>query len=121
MSSMTYDRGHDKLIFEKYSPSFFAVYHDDAIVGVNSCHRTQSGQARSRGIWVNPEYRNQGIAGLLFGVVDEQAKKENCTEIWSLPRKSALSVYERYGYIKTSDFISEGLEFGPNCYVRKLL
>ena len=121
MSSMTYDGGYDMSIYEKYSPSFFAVYENNTIIGVNSCHRTQSAQSRSRGIWVDPKYRNQGVAGLLFDAVDDIARKENCTEIWSLPRKSALSAYERYGYVRTSDFISEGVEFGPNCYVCKLL
>ena len=47
--------------------------------------------------------------------------EEQCTHIWSLPRKSALSVYEKYGFIKTSDFFDERVEFGPNCYVKKEL
>jgi GNAT superfamily N-acetyltransferase len=121
MSCMTYDGGYDISIYEMYSPSFFAVYENGVIIGVNSCHRTQLTQARSRGIWVNPEYRNQGVAGLLFNMVDQVSKKEKCTEIWSLPRKSALPAYEKYGYVKTSDFITEGVEFGPNCYVCKSL
>ena len=122
MSSMTYDRNYDMKIHEKYKPTFVAVYNiDDKIIGVNSGHRTDDKLYRSRGIWVEPLYRRKGIAGILFCEIERAAMEEQCTHIWSLPRKSALPAYEKYGFIKTSDFFDEKVEFGPNCYVKKEL
>ena len=51
---------------------------------------------------------------ILFNQIDKQAKKENKTVCWSIPRKTALPAYEKAGYIKCSDWFDEGMEFGPN-------
>tara|TARA_B100002019_G_C21194099_1_gene560421 strand:+ start:230 stop:679 length:450 start_codon:yes stop_codon:yes gene_type:complete len=117
LSHMTYLGGFDESIYEKYTPSFFIAIEDDKIVGVNSGHRTSTTSFRSRGIWVDPNYRNRGISQKLFTAIKETAIKENCDKIWSAPRKSSLSVYENFGFIRTSDFFDKNMEFGPNCYV----
>lgn len=118
MSSMMYQGGYDMSIYEKYEPTFFAVYNVvNEIVGVNSGHRTSNDLYRSRGIWVDPRYRGNGIAGVLFCSLFGQAMKEKCKAVWSVPRKDALQAYEKVGFKKTSDFFDEGMEFGPNCYV----
>lgn len=122
MSSMKYLGGIDMEIYEKYKPTFFcAILNNAHIVGVNSGHRTDEALYRSRGIWVDPDYRREGVAQMLFQAVEDQAIKEKCTAIWSLPRESALSAYERYGFSKQGNFFDEGLEYGPNCYVIKIL
>jgi hypothetical protein len=118
MSSMTYLGGFDMEIYKNYKPTFFAVYNNaDQIIGVNSGHRTSNTMYRSRGIWVNESYRNQGIAGILFCETFGQAMKEKCTHVWSVPRKNALVAYTKVGFKPTSEFFDEGMEFGPNCYV----
>jgi len=117
LSHMTYLGGFDESIYEKYTPSFFIAIENDKIVGVNSGHRTSATSFRSRGIWVDPNYRNRGISQKLFTAIKETAIKENCDKIWSIPRKTALPVYEKFGFNRTSDFFDEGMEFGPNCYV----
>jgi len=118
MSSMTYKGGYDMEIYKKYLPTFFAVYNNNGkIIGVNSGHRTTDELYRSRGIWVDPAYRNQGVAGILFCETFGQAMKEQCKSVWSVPRKDALSAYKKVGFEQTSDFFNEGMEFGPNCYV----
>lgn len=118
MSSMMYKGGFDMDIYNLYKPTFFAVYNNAGqIIGVNSGHRTEQRLYRSRGIWVNPLYRKKGVAGVLFCELFGQAMKEQCEAVWSIPRKSALSSYELYGFKKTSEFFDEGMEFGPNCYV----
>ena len=118
MSSMTYLGGFDMSIYEKYEPTFFAVYNVvNEIVGVNSGHRTSDDLYRSRGIWVDPRYRGNGIAGILFCELFGQAINEQCEAVWSVPRKNALLAYEKVGFKQTSDFFDEGMEFGPNCYV----
>jgi len=119
MSSMQFLGGTDMSIYEKYVPSFWAVFDNDNIIGVNSGFATADTRYRSRGIWVDPDYRNKGIAQLLFGQIDKQAKQENKSVCWSIPRKTALPAYEKAGYVKCSDWFNEGMEFGPNCYVKK--
>ena len=41
--------------------------------------------------------------------------------IWSIPRKSALSAYTKFGFETIGNFFDEGMEFGPNIYVTKEL
>ena len=122
MSSMTYNKTFDMDIYKKYQPTFVAVYNNsNDIIGVNSGHRTDDTMYRSRGIWVNPLYRQKGIAGILFCEIEGQAMKEECVWLWSIPRQVALPAYKKYGFEQTSDFFDEGMEFGPNCYVKKKL
>jgi len=122
MSSMMYQGGYDMSIYEKYTPTFFAVYNVvGEIVGVNSGHRTSDELYRSRGIWVDPRYRKLGVSGVLFCELHGQAMKEGCKALWSVPRKEALPAYKSVGFIQTSEFFDEGMEFGPNCYVYKEL
>lgn len=122
MSSMQYQGGFDISIYEKYEPTFFAVYNVVGdIIGVNSGHKTTNDLYRSRGIWVDPAYRRKGVCGILFCELHGQAMKEGCKALWSIPRKSALSAYEKYGFEKTSEFFDTDMEFGPNCYVYKIL
>lgn len=110
---------YDMSIYEKYTPSFFGVYDGELLIGVNSGHRTNDEYYRSRGLYIRVQYRGKGISHLLFDAIDKQAISERCKYVWSLPRKSAVPAYEASGYIKTSDFIDEEVEFGPNCYVIK--
>jgi GNAT superfamily N-acetyltransferase len=121
MSSMQFLGGTDMSIYEKYVPSFWAVSDNDNIIGVNSGFATSDASYRSRGIWVNPTYRSKGIAQLLFDQIDIQASKESKEFCWSIPRKKALPAYEKAGYVKCSDWFDKGMDFGPNCYVEKIL
>ena len=104
-----------------YEPSFFGVIRNGRIVGVNSGHRTKDNIYRSRGIWVDPDVRKKGVAQLLFDATEKQAIKEGCNMIWSIPRKSALSAYTKFGFETIGNFFDEGMEFGPNIYVTKEL
>jgi len=106
----------------KYEPIFFCIRDNNKIIGVNSGFRTEYKVYRSRGLYVNNLYRNQGLAQILLGSVVERGKREGCSWIWSLPRKTALPVYNKSGFIKVGDWIEDGVEFGPNCLaVLKLL
>ena len=120
MSDMTYLGGHDRQIYEKYKPSFFVFESNEEIVAVNSCHKTSDDEMRSRGIWVKPEYRKQGITYKLFDAIFDEALSQQCKYVWSLPRKTALAAYEASGFVKTSDWI-ETQTSDANCYVRKML
>jgi GNAT superfamily N-acetyltransferase len=103
-----------------YEPTFWAVYDGDKIVGVNSGHRTTDFQYRSRGIWVDPDYRGKGIADTLFSMLQNQAVIEGCEMIWSIPRKTALKAYTKFGFETVGDFI-ETETSDANIYAMKRL
>lgn len=111
--------GFDKGI-EKNTPTFFGVFVDDGeLVGVNSGFKTSATEYRSRGLYVEPEYRRQGIAQLLLYAAQEQAILEGCELMWSMPRYTALVAYQKFGFTKESNFFDEKVEFGPNCFAVK--
>lgn len=116
-NNICYLGGRDKLINDQ-TPVFFAVYDEDTIVGVNSGFSTLHGGFRSRGIWVDPAYRKKGVGSMLLNAVIDYARENGYSYIWSMPRQSALIAYNNVGFEQTSDFFDEGVEFGPNCFVR---
>ena len=119
MSSMAYLGGYNMNIYEEYNPTFFLIQLDNKIIGVNSGFKTAPYLYRSRGIWIDSNYRGKSISKKLFESLKTQAIKENCTHIWSIPRQSAWPAYKAFGFEQTSDWFNEGMEFGPNCYVLK--
>lgn len=96
---------YDMNVFN-YPATFWGVYIDNKLVGVNSGHKTTDTQYRSRGIWVDPEYRKQGIAQNLFLLTKHQAQLEKCEMIWSIPRKTALPAYTKFGFQTVGDYIT---------------
>lgn len=107
---------YDMNVFN-YPATFWGVYIDNKLVGVNSGHKTTDTQYRSRGIWVHPEYRKQGIAQNLFNMTKHQAVLEKTDMIWSLPRKTALPAYERFGFSTVGDFLKTETS-DANIYVK---
>ena len=107
----------DMSIFE-FEPVFWGAFLNHAIVGVNSGHRTTLSQYRSRGIWVDPGHRRQGIAQTLFALTEHQAVLEKCEMMWSMPRISALKSYVKSGFeIQGEKFVTETSR--ENVYVSK--
>jgi GNAT superfamily N-acetyltransferase len=107
---------YDMNVFN-YPATFWGVYIDNKLVGVNSGHKTTDTQYRSRGIWVDPEYRKQGVAQNLFNMTKHQAVLEKADMIWSLPRKTALPAYERFGFSTVGGFIKTETS-DANIYVK---
>ena len=105
----------DKTIFDKYSPTFWTIESGDKIIGVNSGFRTEEKVYRSRGLYVDLEYRGQGLSQILLRRAMNQGKREDCHWIWSMPRKTALPVYQKMGFKKRGKWLEEEVEFGPNC------
>ena len=105
----------DKTIFDKYFPTFWIIKREDEIIGVNSGFRTGEKVYRSRGLYVDAEYRNKGLSQLLLRQAVNQGKREDCHWIWSMPRKTALPAYQKMGFKKRGKWLKEGVEFGPNC------
>lgn len=115
-SSLTYPTGYDMSIYEKYEPVFFGALSDDILVGINSGFKSNDTHYRSRGLYTLPEYRGQGVAYNLLLKTIRRAKEENCELIWTIPRKESFHVYERAGFEQVSEWSSEGMDFGINCY-----
>jgi len=120
MSSMTYLGGYDIQIYKKYKPSFFVFEVEEEIIAVNSCHKSSDDEMRSRGLWVKPEYRKQGITYKLFEAIFNEALLQQCKFVWSIPRKTAFAAYQANGFIKTSNWFKTETS-NANCYVRKTL
>lgn len=118
-SSMTFKKSYDLSIYS-YPATYWGIMYDGDLVGVNSGHRSQKTHYRSRGLYVFPKYRKQGIGVLLLQAAIDQAIYENCKFIWSIPRKSALSVYLSVGYQVEGSFF-ETETSASNIYVRKFL
>ena len=116
MSSMLYKDGYNVSIYTKYKPTYFGFTIDGNIVGVNSGHRSNDNEYRSRGLFVLPQFRNKGIAVKLLSATIEQAKKEDCNTVWSVPRMLSLYTYEKAGFERTSDFFKTET-CSHNCYV----
>ena len=91
----------------------------DKLIGVNSGFKTSNDIYRSRGLYVIPKKRSQGISRMLLKLTIETAKKENCRVIWTMPRQSALIAYESVGFQKVGGWIDDEFEFGPNCIAIK--
>jgi|LWDU01.1.fsa_nt_gi GNAT superfamily N-acetyltransferase len=114
-----YSYTHDMRIFNNYTPTFFGVFDGDKLIGVNSGHRTKDNEYRSRGLWVDPDYRGKKIGKILLQSTINRSVKEGCKLIWTLPRQSSMPTYSSVGFEKQSDWISEGMEYGPNCIAIK--
>ena len=103
-----------------YTPTFWGMFIDNKLIGVNSGHKTSDTQYRIRCIWVDPEYRGNGLAQYLFTITEHRAILEKCNMIWSIQRKTALSSYTNYGFDTVGDFIkTETSE--ANIYVKKII
>lgn len=103
-SCMKYGGGYFGL---DYVPdiTYFALVHDCKIVGVNSGHTTPGNLYRSRGLWVDPDYRGKGFGVLLLDACIAKASELKCDATWSFPRDTSVKTYEAAGFTITSDWI----------------
>ena len=111
----TYPYEYDTGVY-KYKPTFFGLYLDDKLVGVNSGHMTGNRYYRSRGLYVFEEYRHRGFATALLKETIAQGRREGATHCWSMPRRSSMGPYYESGFEVTSPFFETETSRG-NCYV----
>jgi len=88
-----------------FSPTFFGYFVEDKLVGVNSGHLCADNSYRSRGLWVDKDYRGNGFGRQLLEAVIDQGKLESADYIWSYPRKTSWPTYKSVGFKKTSIWI----------------
>jgi len=103
-----------------YDATFFGVFSKQKLIGVNSGHKSSEVEYRSRGIWVDPAFRKTGVAQTLFDMTADQALTEGCEMIWSIPRKTALKAYTKFGFMTVGDFFNTETS-DANIYVLKRL
>jgi N-acetylglutamate synthase-like GNAT family acetyltransferase len=97
---------------------YLGYYADNTLIGVNSGHMCVDASARSRGLWIAPEFRQNGYGKELLLSTIEKAKEHNATSVWSLPRKSSWPTYNSAGFILTSDWKqTETSEANAYCYL----
>lgn len=88
----------------KFEPTFFGYYDGANLVGVNSGHMCCDGNYRSRGLYVNPQYRGQGIGRQLLQATIDQGKREKAKLVWSYPRQTSWPTYKSVGFDLVSDW-----------------
>jgi GNAT superfamily N-acetyltransferase len=117
-SAMCFLKGHD-MRNTKYDATFFGYYVDSVLVGVNSGHGTVTGY-RSRGLWVDEQYRGQGIGKKLLLATIEQGQQEGFDMVWSLPRQTSWPTYASAGFVLASDWHATDTS-DSNAYCQKSL
>lgn len=116
-SSMLFLGGYDPDIPKKYTPYFVAATEGERLIGVLSAHRTSEEHSRMRGLYVDPEYRQQGVALKLIELCIDHARRDGAVLIWAAPRPTSLDIFINLGFTQNTGFVSEGFAYGPNCYV----
>lgn len=116
-SCMLYLGGYDPNIPKKYAPCFFAAIENDRPIGVLSAHHSSPEHCRLRGLFVEPEFRNNGVASKLVEMAIGFAQNSHAKLVWATPRRNSLGIFMLLGFNQTGDFITEGFQYGPNCYV----
>lgn len=94
---------------------FFGAFAEDKLIGANSIHGCSDGTWRSRGLWVDPEYRVSGIGRELLRQSLTTATEMGALFVWSMPRKTAWNTYKACGFKLTSEWV-ETETSGANAY-----
>jgi GNAT superfamily N-acetyltransferase len=126
VSSMKRGGGYDMTIYSA-SPVFLGVVeakNRKNVIAVNSFFKTGTNEYRSRGLWVDPDYRSLKIGKMIMADTIKRVHQLNSlrnTVLWTIPRQSAMPFYESCGFVRTSDWFDEGMEFGPNAYAEQTI
>lgn len=115
ISPISFDLKYDASIKNSEPIFYVAESTKREIAGVISGFRTSEALYRSRGLYVFPQFRKLGISQILLQAIKNKAENERCAQIWTLPRQTAWPAYEKFGFQKVSDWLTNDMEFGPNC------
>jgi GNAT superfamily N-acetyltransferase len=95
-------------------PTFLGVFDGSYLIGVNSYHDVGE-QQRSRGLFVLPEYRGQGVG--LWLLKETLSRRDPNKLMFSFPKEQALTTYTRAGFKVTSERMFDFHENKANYYV----
>lgn len=117
-SAMLLDGTYDMKNFN-YVPSYFIYLRNGEIAGCNSGHMCLDNTYRSRGLYVFPQHRGNGIGLALLLETIKQAKIEKSKLVWSYPRKKSWRTYKKAGFKLTTQWSAGELDLNAYC-VKKL-
>lgn len=100
------------------NPTFFAYKLDNKIVGINSGHLCHDNSYRSRGLFVFPEYRKQGIGKILLLATIDKGRDECADYVWSYPKQSSWLTYEAAGFNLASIWEQSELDLNAYCHFK---
>lgn len=98
-----------------YKPIFIGAYCEGALVGVNSGFLTTDLHFRSRGLYVAPEFRGNGIGRILLEHTKKSGRKLGAMWCWSIPRQSSFRTYSSAGFMQYGDFFTTETS-DSNCF-----
>jgi GNAT superfamily N-acetyltransferase len=90
-------------IFYDKGDVFFFYYHNDSCVAFAALNRSGS-KARLKYIYVDNEYRGNGVFSELLEAIYDVAKDEGKGEITATSTMMALPMYERKGWEVTKEW-----------------
>ena len=99
-------------------PTYFAYKLDNKIVGVNSGHLCHDNSYRSRGLFVFPEYRKQGIGKQLLLATIDQGINEHADYVWSYPKQTSWLTYQAAGFNLASIWEQSELDLNAYCQLK---
>ena len=99
-------------------PTYFAYKLDNKIVGVNSGHMCHDNSYRSRGLFVFPEYRKQGIGKQLLLATIDQGRNEHADYVWSYPKQTSWLTYQAAGFNLVSIWEQSELDLNAYCQLK---
>jgi GNAT superfamily N-acetyltransferase len=82
----------------KFTPTFWGCFDGDKLIGVNSGHMCINKEYRSRGLWVDPEYRGVLLGTKLLMKTISQGYHEGAVLCWSYPRLESWHTYQKAGF-----------------------
>ena len=88
---------------QNFTPTFWGAFDNDVLVGVNSGHMTLYNLYRSRGLYVEKEYRGYAIGQKLLLKTISQGYFEKAIGVWSYPNWNAWSTYHHVEYMLSSE------------------
>ena len=91
------------LTYSACNSTFFGLYEDMHLVGVNSGHPTGESY-RSRGLYVFNQYRGNNYGAILLSETVEFAKNNGYKFAWSIPRQTSIRSYNAAGFSIVSDW-----------------
>jgi GNAT superfamily N-acetyltransferase len=88
---------------QNFTPTFWGAFDNELLIGVNSGHMTLYNLYRSRGLYVEEEYRGHGIGQKLLLKTISQGYFEKAIGVWSYPNRNAWMSYHNTGFILSGE------------------
>lgn len=96
-SAMCFLSGYDMANMQT-TPVFIGYKFCNTIIGVNSGHMCADNSFRSRGLYLEKQWRGLGIGIEILKATIQVAKDNKAKFIWSLPRLDSWKTYKSVGF-----------------------